>query len=217
MTARLPAALRVVVRICLPRRPRLRKPATCPCTFTAHTWAWDKKPKNAAFDAGTWRHRASRIRGDVGYIYFEAVDAWNGAGTLHDFLHALRAQGFHGQISVVGHSNRAALFMYFAGAQIGHFTGDAPISRFVALDAPVGLGYWTTAWRGWGSMPQFWAATSLSVASHHIHGVYAYDHWDALSGPYFGPGSYHDTWGGNPFSAHLYFVDNPDNYLIGSV
>jgi YD repeat-containing protein len=126
----------------------------------------------------------------VGFVYGLAPDGIQRADQIHYALSALGKLGYTGLVDVVGHSNGAAsLFTYLADRELGQFQEDRQINRFTALDLPTSdvfpLNALTWGWSETTSIQVGLAARYVSQTT--IHGTYAYNWWDPVSGMAMGP------------------------------
>ncbi len=167
------------------------------------TWPWARHEDSLQADKdfwGTWHDDLnSAFKYNVGFIYFEAPDAPTGAYRLNIVLQRLNRLGYKGRISVAAESNgAAALFMYLAGSALGIYSTERVISRFVALDAPVGAIsaisiVFKAMWSWWHPYLTMYFASQY-VWDHGTRGVYAFNVYDIASTPVYGAWSTRFYW-----------------------
>jgi RHS repeat-associated protein len=192
---------------------------------------WPIHPKHKSYEDyghsqwGNWtrfldiRYADRRVKGRPptwGGAFYVAQDGGQGMQWLHQILSKLATLAFTGPVTVVGHSNgAAAIFMYFA-TRLWGFSGDYPISKFVAFDAPspwnnIYAGV-TVYWRHWS--PWFTLAANRYIRQHGIRGLYAWEVLDPVSGGIPGcqcrQAVYADASVGD---AHLALLFNPQKHM----
>jgi RHS repeat-associated protein len=198
-----------------------------------------KAYSNLADDWNQWKRwfNSNSFQG-IGVIFLEAKSAIDGAQQIHDYLHQLMSDGYKGTVSLVGHSNgAAALFDYFAELALGRYKGDAPVSRFVAIDAPVATNAMmlaksaqipggiaaaalyqgaVAAWADWPLGLDLVLAAAY-ISSHDIKGIWAYNANDLASGPEHGPWTLYPVTEGDPWNlqdTHLWLSEYPTPDLV---